>query len=629
MSEAIEKHPDVAYPADDITSSKKTSPTTPAYDHHVLDHSQENTIADAGFYNNDASTGENLLATAGVRRIEAINSQLTQLDRVIIFVGLFLIAYCYGLDGTVRYTYQSYATNSYATHSLLSTINVLRSVIAAAAQPTAAKICDVFGRLELIIISILFYVVGTIVEATSEGVSAFCGGAVIYQIGYTMIMLLAEVIVADLTSTRARLFFSFVPALPFIINTWVSGDITAAVLASTTWNWGIGMWAIIYPVCCLPLIITLFLAQRRARRAGVLTNYKSPFAHYGFVGLVKELFWQLDVIGLILMIAVFALILVPLTLAGGVKETWKQGHIIAPLVVGFCCIPLFIFWEMKARYPLIPFKLLRNRGVWAGFGIASILNFAWYMQGAYLYPVLIVAFDQSVKSATRITSLYSFASVIAGTLLGLVVFRVRQLKPFIIFGCCLFMVAFGLLIRYRGGLSGSSKAGIIGAEIVLGIAGGCFSYPTQASVQTQTKHEHVATVTAIYLATYNIGSALGSAVSGAIWSQTLPKELLKAVGNATLATEIYGSPYTWIITNPTGTASRTAVNLAYQHVQKILCIVGICLCIPLIFFSLLLKNPTLTNEQSLKHAEEDDSMVMGAEDSEHASQKGFVKKFLG
>lgn len=114
MSEAIEKHPDVAYPADDITSSKKTSPTTPAYDHHVLDHSQENTIADAGFYNNDASTGENLLASAGVRRIEAINSQLTQLDRVIIFVGLFLIAYCYGLDGTVRYTYQSYATNSYA-----------------------------------------------------------------------------------------------------------------------------------------------------------------------------------------------------------------------------------------------------------------------------------------------------------------------------------------------------------------------------------------------------------------------------------------------------------------------------------------------------------------------------------
>jgi SIT family siderophore-iron:H+ symporter-like MFS transporter len=237
------------------------------------------------------------------------------------------------------------------------------------------------------------------------------------------------------------------------------------------------MWAIIYPVCCLPLIITLYLAQRRAARAGVLNGYTTPFAHYGAVGLAKELFWQLDVIGIILMIAVFALILVPLTLAGGIASnaaTWKQAHIIAPLVIGFCCLPVFIIWEMKARYPLVPFKLLKNRGVWAGFGIASLLNFAWYMQGSYLYPVLIVAFDESVKSATRITSLYSFASVITGTLLGLVVYKVRQLKPFIMFGCALFMVAFGLLIKYRGGLSSSAYSGIIGAEIVLGIAGGMF-----------------------------------------------------------------------------------------------------------------------------------------------------------
>jgi SIT family siderophore-iron:H+ symporter-like MFS transporter len=238
------------------------------------------------------------------------------------------------------------------------------------------------------------------------------------------------------------------------------------------------MWAIIYPVCTIPLLFMLFLAQRRAHRAGTLKNYTSPFAQYGAVGLAKELFWQLDVIGIILMIAVFALILVPLTLAGGIAstpDTWKEAHILAPLVVGFCCIPVFIVWEMRARYPLVPFHLLKNRGVWAGFGIACTLNFAWSMQAGYLYPVLVVAFNQSVKSATRITSLYSFASVLTGTFLGMVVYHVRRLKPFIIFGCCLFMVAFGLLIKYRGGTSGSFKAGIVGAEVVLGIGGGLFS----------------------------------------------------------------------------------------------------------------------------------------------------------
>ena len=66
---------------------------------------------------------------------------------------------------------------------------------------------------------------------------------------------------------------------------------------------------------------------------------------------------------------------------------------------------------------------------------------AWYMQGDYLYPVLIVAFDQSVLSATRISSLYSFASVLTGTALGVLVIRVRRLKPFLVFGSVLFLVA--------------------------------------------------------------------------------------------------------------------------------------------------------------------------------------------
>jgi hypothetical protein len=39
------------------------------------------------------------------------------------------------------------------------------------------------------------------------------------------------------------------------------------------------------------------------------------------------------------------------------------------------------------------------------------------MQGDYLYAVLVVAFDQSVTAATRISSLYSFASVLTGTAL--------------------------------------------------------------------------------------------------------------------------------------------------------------------------------------------------------------------
>jgi hypothetical protein len=49
---------------------------------------------------------------------------------------------------------------------------------------------------------------------------------------------------------------------------------------------------------------------------------------------------------------------------------------VAPLEIRFCCILVFFFWERRARSPLLPLYLLKNRGVWAGFEIAGTLNFA-------------------------------------------------------------------------------------------------------------------------------------------------------------------------------------------------------------------------------------------------------------
>lgn len=483
---------------------------------------------------------------------------------------------------------------------------MIRAVVAAAAQPTAARIADVFGRVELILVSVVFYVVGTIIEACADRVQTFAAGAVLYQIGYTCVLLLVEVVIGDITSLRSRLFFSYIPALPFIINTWISGNVTSAVLGTTTWQWGIGMWALIYPVCALPLLITLYLVARRARKAGSLDSYKSPYQLLGPRRLAVELFWQLDVIGIILIIAIFGLILAPLTLAGGASAQWQKADIIAPVVIGIICVPVFIVWESRAPHPIVPFHLLQDRAVWAALGMATMLNFAWTMQGDYLYTVLIVAFNESIKSATRITSLYSFASVITGGLIGLIVIKVRRLKAFIVTGTVLFLVAFGLLIRYRGSPSSDSHAGIIGAQVLLGIAGGMFPYPGQASIQAATQHEHLAVVTGLYLSCYSIGSALGNTVSGAIWTQVLPGKLEKNLaqfGNTTLATAVYGDPFTFTAAYTVDTAQRSQVIDAYQATQRLLCITGICLCVPLIIFSTLLRDPKLGNEQSRPEAE--------------------------
>lgn len=117
------------------------------------------------------------------------------------------------------------------------------------------------------------------------------------------------------------------------------------------------MFAIIYPVCALPLITVLFIVQRRAKKAGALESYKSSMQLLGKRQLAVELFWHLDIVGNILLIGMLACILVPFTLAGGVTSQWKTAKVIAPLVIGVLLIPVWIFWEKTCQHPMLPFKV--------------------------------------------------------------------------------------------------------------------------------------------------------------------------------------------------------------------------------------------------------------------------------
>lgn len=215
-------------------------------------------------------------------------------------------------------------------------------------------------------------------------------------------------------------------------------------------------------------------------------------------------------------------------------------------------------------------------------------------------------------------NVYSFCSVVVGFTLGFLVRYVRRLKPFIVAGTLLFLLAFGLLYRYRGGSSINDFAGIVAAEVVLGIAGGLFSYPTQALVQSAVQHERTAVITALYLSLYSVGSALGNTIAGAIWTNTLPGRLLSDLtaanipNAATVAATVYANPLGWIVTNPMGTPAREAVNSAYREVQRYLTTAGLCLSVLLIIASLCLRNPRLGDTQSFANAEGYDAKSIGS-----------------
>lgn len=533
---------------------------------------------------------------AGVKNIKVYADQYNNVFyRVALFFSLFLVAYSYRLDGLVRGKLETYATDSYGHHSLLSTVNCIKTVIGAAGLIAYARASDIFGRMTMLAIAVLLYVVGTIVECQSNTVSKFATGASIFQLGKAGIVLLLQVIAMDFSTLNWRMVALYVPALPIIINTWVSGDIIKAI--NGNWKWGIGMWAFILPLACLPLFGCLihmrYLAHKNCKDQ--LVNEWELYKNTSWPAYLKEVFfWRLDILGLILITAGLGCVLIPFTLAGGLSDKWKSAHIIVPEVIGWCvAFPLFVLWEKKyARHPLTPWRLLKDRGVISAIIIGFHIHFVVYMQADYMYTVLVVAVNESVKSAQRITTLFNFVTIITGTLLGFVIAYVKRTKKFILFGICIWFVAFGLLIRYRG--DSSSHSGIVGALCLLGFGGGFFNYATQVSLHASTSsHQDMAVITSLYLASYNVGSAVASAVAGAIWTNVLPKQLHKRISDASIANIAYSSPFKFIKKYKWGSPERIAVMQAYQVVQKILCTVGLCFCVTLLVAALFLRDKKL------------------------------------
>ena len=197
--------------------------------------------------------------------------------------------------------------------------------------------------------------------------------------------------------------------------------------------------------------------------------------------------------------------------------------------------------------------------------------------------------NDSITAAGHITQTFSFTSTVSSVVIGLVIKYTSHYKYYITAGAAIYLMGVGLMIRYR--VQGSSTAQIVGTQIAVGIGGGMVNVPAQLGVQASVSHGEVAAATAIFLTIVEIGGAVGSAISGAVWTDKIPQKLsLYLPDNAKAdATLIFGN-ITLAQSNPVGSPERIAINRSYQETMNILLIISVCLAVPLLPLSLVMKN---------------------------------------
>lgn len=239
-----------------------------------------------------------------------------------------------------------------------------------------AKIANTFGRLEAFSVGVFLFVIGYIQQAASNNVRTYAAAQIFYSCGATSLQILQQIFVADTSDLLNRALWSTLPDVPFLVTVWVGPEIGASILKYATWRWGYGLWAIVLPVAFMPFALSLFLNQRKAARKGLLPP--GLLQGLSFKKSLVTLWYELDFFGLLLLSAAFALILIPLTLAASAKGGWKNGSIVAMLVVGCVCLVAFPFWETNKKLaptPLMTLRLLKERTVICG-GLLAFFYFS-------------------------------------------------------------------------------------------------------------------------------------------------------------------------------------------------------------------------------------------------------------
>lgn len=238
-----------------------------------------------------------------------------------------------------------------------------------------AKVADVFGRFEAFCLSITIYILGYIQMAASTNVQTYASAQIFYSAGSTGLQILQQVFIADSSDLLNRAFLALLPEFPFLVTVWLGPTIAGAVLQSSSWRWGYGMWAIILPAAFMPLALSLLLNQRKAQRLNLIKPTKARRRRSLF-SVIRRTWYELDVGGLTLLSAAVTLLLVPLTLAASSKNGWKTPSIIIMMVVGVLCLiatPLYESSKKLAPKPLLSLHLLKQRTALAGCALAF-----WY-----------------------------------------------------------------------------------------------------------------------------------------------------------------------------------------------------------------------------------------------------------
>ncbi|KAK4159904.1 putative siderophore iron transporter [Cladorrhinum sp. PSN259] len=510
---------------------------------------------------------------AGVQAVEAAQVVWTKASLATAYGFIWLIYFITSLEEVAVRTYSPFVTSSFASHSLVGIIWIPASIAAGLLKLPLSKILDIWGRPVGMALMLLFWTIGFIMMAACINVEMYAAAQVFSTIGSQGVSYCITVFIADTSSLKNRGFMLAFATSPYIITTWIGGPMADAFMKGPGWRWGFGTWAILTPIVVSPLIMVFFINQYKAKKRGLITAKRPPLSLSG----IKQFIIDFDLLGLLLLAAGMAMILLPLSIYKYQKNEWRSPLIICLLIFGGLLVIAFIAYEkFLAPVNFIPLHMLKRRNIIIP-GLTLTLVFANSMiWGTYFTSMSMVAWNLTITEATYISNIYRTGSCLAAIPIGWLIRRTRRFKwVAAYYSLPLMTLGVGLLIHFR---QPTVNIGYVAmTQIFIAFAGGPIVVAAELAMMSQVDHQHMAPILAILDLFGSVGTAVGSAVATGVWTTVFPDALREHLPNASpqMIKNVFGSLYSQLGYR-VGTDNRIGISYAYADAQEYLLITATC-----------------------------------------------------
>ena len=388
------------------------------------------------------------------------------------------------------------------------TIYLLTSTITV---PFYGKLSDLYGRKPMLMIGVTIFLIGSALSGLSQNMGMLIFFRGVQGLGAGALFPIALAVIGDLFTPAERGkyqgLFGAVFGISFIIGPALGGVLTDNV----SWHW---IFYVNIPVG----LVSLFVLAR------LLPTIKRPDATRDF-----------DILGAITFTIAISLLLVGLSnkQTADWTDPWVGGLILAGALLG----ALFVAVEARAKEPIIPLGMFRNRTYTSSIISTFLVSFGFF--GAIIF---LPRWFQFVNGSSATESGYQIFPLLIGLIgssivSGILVSRTGKYKTIILAGLAIMSVGLILMSQLRA----DTELPILWLWIfVTGLGIGPTLSVFTIVVQNAVPFSQLGVATSNLTFFRQIGGSIGLAITGTVFGTRLVEELPTQLAAAGVPPQVVG-----------------------------------------------------------------------------------------